>query len=247
MNYRCCRLRMIVPAAVLLCTMTIFVPPVMADMGPKEILAKADEARGNAEGMEWEIDIASIEGGRQQERVIRVTARTFNSLAEFLAPANVKGQKVLMLDRNMWFMKPGVSKAVPISPRQKLIGLAANGDIASTNYAGDYKVAHTGEDVFNGDACYVFDLDAIDQKATYDHIKYWISKRRLAGSKGGILHGLGKDVQDRHLRIRAQRQHRQQPPAFHLENGHHERRHEGGRHYHALSQDRLQACARFDV
>ena len=62
---------MIVPAAVLLCTMTIFVPPVMADMSPKEILAKADEARGNAEGMEWEIDIASIEGGRQQERVIK--------------------------------------------------------------------------------------------------------------------------------------------------------------------------------
>ncbi len=192
MNYRCCRLRMIVPAAVLLCTMTIFVPPVMADMGPKEILAKADEARGNAEGMEWEIDIASIEGGRQQERVIRVTARTFNSLAEFLAPANVKGQKVLMLDRNMWFMKPGVSKAVPISPRQKLIGLAANGDIASTNYAGDYKVAHTGEDVFNGDACYVFDLDAIDQKATYDHIKYWISKRRLAGIKAEFYTVSGK-------------------------------------------------------
>ena len=47
-------------------------------MSPKEILARADEARGNSEGMEWQIDISSVEGGRQQERTIRVTARSFN-------------------------------------------------------------------------------------------------------------------------------------------------------------------------
>ena len=161
-------------------------------MTPKEIVAKADEARGNAEGMEWEIDIASVEGGRQQERVLKVTARTFNSLAEFLAPANVRGQKILMLDRNMWFVKPGLSKAVPISPRQKLIGGAANGDIASTNYAGDYRVAHTGDDAFNGEQCYVFDLEAVDKKATYDRIKYWISKERLAGVKAEFYTVSGK-------------------------------------------------------
>ena len=34
-----------------------------AAMSPKEILTKADEARGNVEGVEWEIDIESIEGG----------------------------------------------------------------------------------------------------------------------------------------------------------------------------------------
>jgi len=172
--------------------LTVLVPPARADMSPKEILAKADEARGNAEGMEWEIDITSLEGGREQERLIKVTARTFNSLAEFLGPANVKGQKVLMLDRNMWFIKPGVSKAIPISPRQKLIGLAANGDIASTNYAGDYNVAHTAEDVFNGEPCYLFDLEAVDKKATYDRIKYWISKSRLAGVKAEFYTVSGK-------------------------------------------------------
>jgi hypothetical protein len=121
-----------------------------------------------------------------------VTARTFNSLAEFLAPANVRGQKILMLDRNMWFVKPGLSKAVPISPRQKLIGGAANGDIASTNYAGDYKVVHTAEDTFNGEQCYVFDLEAVDKKATYDRIKYWISKERLAGVKAEFYTVSGK-------------------------------------------------------
>ncbi len=168
------------------------VPSLHAAMEPKDILRKADEARGNAEGVEWEIAIESIEGGRQQQRTIRVTARGFNSLADFLAPPNVKGQKLLMLDRNMWFAKPGLSKAVPISPRQKLVGGAANGDIASTNYVGDYKIVQTSEGIVNGEPCYLFDLNAVDNRATYDKIKYWISKERLVGLKAEFYTVSGK-------------------------------------------------------
>jgi outer membrane lipoprotein-sorting protein len=168
------------------------VPSLHAAMEPKDILRKADEARGNAEGVEWEIAIESIEGGRQQQRTIRVTARGFNSLAEFLAPPNVKGQKLLMLDRNMWFAKPGLSKAVPISPRQKLMGGAANGDIASTNYAGDYKIVQTSEDIVNKEPCYLFDLSAVDNRATYDRIEYWVSKERLVGLKAEFYTVSGK-------------------------------------------------------
>jgi len=161
-------------------------------MTPNEILKKSDEARGNADGIEWEIAMNSIESGREQQRTIKVSARSFNSLAEFLAPANVKGQKMLMVDRNMWFVKPGLSKAVPISPRQKLLGSAANGDIASTNYAGDYKISHVSDGMANKEPCYLFDLTAIDKKATYDSIKYWISKDRLIGVKAEFYTVSGK-------------------------------------------------------
>ncbi len=171
---------------------SFFVPLSHAAMNPEEILRKADEARGNMEGVEWEIDIKSIEGGREQSRTLRVSARSFNSLAEFLAPANVKGQKMLMIDRNMWFVKPGLSKAVPISPRQKLLGGAANGDIASTNYAGDYRIVHAADDTINGEACHLFDLNAVDKKVTYDRIKYWISKERLVGVKAEFYTVSGK-------------------------------------------------------
>jgi hypothetical protein len=97
-----------------------------------------------------------------------------------------------MIDRNMWFVKPGLSKAVPISPRQKLLGGAANGDIASTNYAGDYKVVHAANDTVNGEACHLFDLSAVDKKVTYDRIKYWISKERLVGIKAEFYTVSGK-------------------------------------------------------
>jgi len=180
----------------LFCTLVsclgFFLPSLHAAMSPEEILRKADEARGNTEGVEWEIEIKSIEGGREQNRIIRVSARSFNSLAEFLAPPNVKGQKMLMIDRNMWFAKPSLSKAVPISPRQKLIGGAANGDIASTNYAGDYRIVHTADDTINGEACHLFDLNAVDKKVTYDRIKYWISKERLVGVKAEFYTVSGK-------------------------------------------------------
>jgi len=159
----------------ILCSIGLCLSSPHAAMNPEEILRKADEARGNMEGVEWEIDIKSIEGGREQNRTLRVSARSFNSLAEFLAPANVKGQKMLMIDRNM-----------------KLLGGAANGDIASTNYAGDYKVVNTADDTVNAEACHLFDLSAVDKKVTYDRIKYWISKERLVGVKAEFYTVSGK-------------------------------------------------------
>jgi outer membrane lipoprotein-sorting protein len=192
MNSRTVKRYLLMLAFTLVSFVEFSLPSVHAAMSPEEILRKADEARGNAEGVEWEIAIDSIEGGRQQQRTIRVRARSFNSLAEFLAPPNVKGQKLLMLDRNMWFAKPGLSKAVPISPRQKLVGGAANGDIASTNYAGDYKIVQTSEDIVNKEPCYLFDLSAVDSRATYDRIKYWISKERLVGVKAEFYTVSGK-------------------------------------------------------
>lgn len=166
--------------------------PACAASTPQEILRSADRARGNAEGVEWRIQIQSVERGREQQRTLRVRARGFDSLAEFLAPPNVKGQKLLMLDRNMWFAKPGLSKPVPISPRQKLLGGAANGDIASTNYAGDYRVAGMSEETLDGEDCYRFDLLAADNRATYDRIRYWVSQKRLVGLKAEFFTVSGK-------------------------------------------------------
>ena len=166
--------------------------PVLAEMTPKEVLSKADEARGNVEGVEWEIKIESVENGRTQKRILKIKARDFNSLAEFLSPPKVKGRKLLMIDRNMWFIKPGLRKPVPISPRQKLMGGASNGDIASTNYAEDYDATRVLEDTVKGEPCYLLDLTAHNRKVTYDRIKYWISKERLIGVKSEFFTVSGK-------------------------------------------------------
>jgi len=186
------RRRVNVSVAVFFIGIVVFTMPVSAEMSPKEILSRADEARGNLEGIEWKIEIVSVEKGRTQKRKLIVKARDFNSLAEFTAPAKVKGQKVLMIDRNMWFIKPGLRKPVPISPRQKLMGQASNGDIASTNYAGDYRVQKASEEKSNGEDCYLFDLVASNKKVTYDRIRYWVSRSRWVGVQAHFFTVSGK-------------------------------------------------------
>ena len=169
-----------------------------AEMTPQQILKKADEARGNLNGVEWELLITSAGDKAGNEMIYNVKARGFDILAENLYPAKDKGNKVLMVNGNMWFYKPGLSRAVPIARRQKLVGNAAYGDIASTNYAEDYSASPLPQEIVNGEQCYVFDLKAKTNKATYDRVVYWISVNRLVGVKAAILHCLGKKIQIRH-------------------------------------------------
>jgi hypothetical protein len=142
--------------------------------------------------MEWEVTVSSVEKGRQNEMVYNVKARGFDILAVSLSPPNDKGNAILMLNGSMWFHKPGLSKAVPITQRQKLLGNAAYGDIAATNYANEYKALLLGEETEGDEVCYVYDLKAIEKKATYDGIKYWVSQQRLVGIKAEYFTVSGK-------------------------------------------------------
>jgi len=98
----------------------------------------------------------------------------------------------LMVNHNMWFTKPDLRKPVPVSPRQTLVGGASYGDIAATNYAGDYEPTSLNEESVNGETCHVYDLKAAHKKTTYDRIKYWVSKERFVGVKAEYFAVSGK-------------------------------------------------------
>ncbi len=74
------------------------------------------------------------------------------------------------------------------------MGEASNGDIAATDYAGDYTPASMGQEVVDGESCYVLDLHANNKAATYDRIVYWISKTRLVGVKADFYTVSGKKL-----------------------------------------------------
>ncbi|MCM2286370.1 MAG: outer membrane lipoprotein-sorting protein [Desulfobacula sp.] len=156
------------------------------------LLAESDLSRGNSSGLEWDIDIESQTEGDTEANSLTVLVKDTNCLAEYQSPANVKGRKLLMKDRNMWFIKPGLSKPVPISPRQKLLGGSSNGDIASTNYAGDYTIEHFTGEVLDGEPCMVYDLKAKNKNLTYDRIRYWVSQRTKTGVKAEFFTLSGK-------------------------------------------------------
>lgn len=157
------------------------------------ILKAADAARGNVGGMAWEVAIEAQENDRTRDAIVyEIKVRAFNIAGTSLAPAKYRGNKILMLNTSMWFYKPGLSKPVPVSQRQKLLGEAAYGDIAATNYAENYIATRLPDETVNGEPCYVFDLKAREDKLTYDRIVYWISKQRQTGIKADYYTVSGK-------------------------------------------------------
>lgn len=151
----------------------------------QDILKASDKARGGGlPGIIWEIKLASRTGSKTDEtQRLRVKAVDTSSVAETQEPARFKGTRLLQVGRNMWLTKPGLSKPIPISPRQRMSGQASNGDIAATNYADDYDPLVAETAMLDGEECYVLELKAKHKRATYDRIKYWISVKRRVGMK----------------------------------------------------------------
>ncbi len=141
-----------------------------------ELLNASDISRGGIKtGLEWNIQLQTVEDGSTSDRQFTVGALGDDALVKALAPAKYKGEIYLFNNHNMWFFKPSLKKPVAISSRQKLSGQAANGDIASTNYFRDYNPSLEKYEVFNGEKCAVLLLKAKSNSVTYDQIRYWIS------------------------------------------------------------------------
>ncbi len=165
------------------------------------ILAAADRARGNREGVVWTVSLVAREGGgKVTENTFAVQARGFDVLAETIKPAKSKGNKMLMSQGNMWFHKPDLSKPAPISQRQKLSGNAANGDLAATNYAEDYAATRMPDQVVSNELCWVFDLRARSPRCTYDRVHYWVSQSRGVGVRGEYFSVSGKLLKKAEMR-----------------------------------------------
>lgn len=160
-------------------------PALAADIDPVQLLKKSDQARGGGlPGLSWEI--RSQNGGsraNEDDPPMRLLIKAADnaSLAETLEPLRSKGARMLQVERNMWLTKPGLKKPIPISPRQRLTGQAAIGDIAATNYVRDYTPTLLREEKVNGENCYVLELTATNRQATYDKLIYWVSASRNLG------------------------------------------------------------------
>lgn len=174
-------------AALLLVTLPAGHPlaaePAAKPMSDWQILREADKARGNLDGIMWKLRIDASTPKERRELVAEVKARGFDVSATALAPPDAAGMRLLMRKGEMWLEKPDLSKAVPITPKQKLMSHASYGDIAATNYAEDYTPQRLGVEKVNGQPCWVFDLTAKRQNLAFDRIKYWVTQDKFLGIK----------------------------------------------------------------
>jgi outer membrane lipoprotein-sorting protein len=120
------------------------------------------------------------------------------ALIKFLN-ADVKGQYLLMLDDDMWIYMPDTRKPIRITPLQRLMGNASNGDVARTRYAQDYTATITREEKFDGIPCYVLDLNAKREGATYHKIEYWVATDTFRPQKAEMYLTSGKHYKTIHF------------------------------------------------
>jgi len=160
----------------------------------QNILKQSDRARGGGlPGIVWDIRLTSRDADKvAEEQHLQVRAVDDASLAEVLEPLRSKGTKMLQVEHNMWLTRPGLSKPIPISPRQRMSGQASNGDIAATNYAADYEARFVSEEKVGGEMCYVLELSAKHKRTTYDKIRDWVSLARGVGVKAEFYSLSGK-------------------------------------------------------
>jgi len=158
-----------------------------------DIVRDADRARRPADSFVWKITITSYEGGKSPgvdgfEVFIKGTGRSF---VKFVAPPRNVGRSLLALGRDLWIYLPDAGKPVRIPLSQRLVGQVANGDIARTDYAGDYDATLIGEESIGGVASHVLDLKARTKDVTYAAIKYWVSKEGRRPVKAEYYAGTG--------------------------------------------------------
>jgi hypothetical protein len=108
----------------------------------------------------------------------------FRSLVRYLAPARDINKLILYNGNDMWFYDPSSKASVQLSPRQRLLGQASNGDVVNVNLAVDYQATSAKEeDILDGDMkkrhCIKLELSAKTPSATYHRIEQWVGARDM--------------------------------------------------------------------
>lgn len=123
----------------------------------------------------------------------------YRNLVRFVAPARDANKLMLYSGKDLWFFDPGSKASIRLSPQQRLLGQASNGDVVTVNLAKDYQATLVGEeDMQDGERksrrCYRLTLSAQTTDVSYPRIELWIDtgnsqpiKARYYADSGQLL------------------------------------------------------------
>ena len=166
----------------LLFTVSFLTLSTLLTHGQDAALLAAEKARGimtGNTGVQWTVNVSGAKSAQ-----FLATAKGGTIHAEVIQPADAAGRKYIAEAKGaMWFWKPGLSRPVSVSKKQRLSGDAAIGDIASTSFVEGYKVVGKEDGDVNGEAATVYTMKANSLGDTYAQIKYWVTKSGNLGKK----------------------------------------------------------------
>ncbi len=151
-----------------------------------EILTASDVIRNPGKPFSVTVTLTEFQNGKQVDTsTLSSYSRTekkggqFSSLIRFVLPARDAGKLMLKNGNDMWFYDPTNKASVRLSPQQRLLGQASNGDVATVDLAKDYSVTLVGEEeVQDGERrtrkAYRLALTAASPDVTYASIEMWV-------------------------------------------------------------------------
>ena len=170
----------------------------------QQIVAAADQVRNPGEPFRLTNTLVEYISGQPRDRVVLTVhakqdpqSHEFKNLVRYVAPARDMGKMVLMNGTSMWFYDPSSKASVRISPQQRLMGQASDGDVMTANFARDYSARLLGEETLE-DAdrqnrhCWHLNLTAATPDAVYSRIEYWVEQGSNRPVKGKFYSDSGR-------------------------------------------------------
>ncbi|OXI90141.1 outer membrane lipoprotein-sorting protein [Burkholderia sp. AU31652] len=162
------------------------VAPAQPAPDPQKVLAASDAIRTPEKSFVLTATLVEYRSGKQVDgNTLSIYSKpdapggAFRTLVRFVAPARDTGKLMLKNGNDLWFYDPANQASVRISPDQRLLGQAANGDVVTVNLAHDYTAELKGiEDIADGDRqtrrAYRLALTGHGDGLTYRRIEIWI-------------------------------------------------------------------------
>ncbi len=103
-----------------------------------------------------------------------------------------KDMKILYVDEKMWVQLPGSRRPIRITPIQRLMGQASNGDVAKVGFVSDYSVVSLDTVRLEDQTCYKLLLKAKRTSSTYNKIILFVLKENCQPVKAEFFLISGK-------------------------------------------------------
>ncbi len=143
----------------------------------QKLVEHADQYRGYVAGFTATLEVTSIVPDKaDRSNRLSLFVKGLNSLVKYEAPARDKGKAMLFKERELWFHVPKTKRLIRLTPIQRLLGQASNGDVAGTRFSDDYRAQLVGQEIVHNVACHVLELKAVSRKVTYARLKYWVAQ-----------------------------------------------------------------------
>jgi outer membrane lipoprotein-sorting protein len=159
-----------------------------SQLSPEEILQKVDENMSSRTTITESKMV--IHGRRNTREVVSKGYAEGNEKAftEYLAPEREKGTKMLKLEDKLWIYNPSTDRTIQLSGhmlRQSVMGSDLSyEDLMEDRALTDiYDAKIIGEETIDNRICWVLELNATVEDASYQKRKTWIDQERFVPLK----------------------------------------------------------------